>query len=483
MPTTTPSTDLRSLILYGGRIFNEQDGVDLMGLLDNRERKVRDVQGESFLLFPPSVAVGPTPAVMEVTIGAPNHLLKGVSKHRPISQSAGVDLSLENADSGTLTGPTVVTSGPGYGRYIVVTAEWVGAAYDGKIDENNNPVSRLIDDGVLWRTFMGAESTTPALPSGDLDTYLANNGAIPVAVVRRDFGQTTVDASTLYQYTQQLEHVINTVGTINALSRGIASQSPASWVRLIPDTPNLDDVALRKITATPVAAAAGGIIRITPNLGTYIFMLEGKLRWIRPTANIDTADLDASSTYFLRAQIDAYGNLKIYTQKGTIPSAPLDVFDTYPTDLKGTPDGLTGGGFPSTPNDLLLGKIVTGLATSVPSWTPYHSGNFSYSIDVAYSVTPTDTGFTIPVPFGCEYEIIVEYAGGNWAPTPPTANHKAFHPLGSTVHYYNYEHIQLESKGRWLEDNGSGVLRVATTTEYARPAYKLIVRPRHRTVS
>lgn len=215
----------------------------------------------------------------------------------------------------------------------------------------------------------------------------------------------------------------------------------------------------------------------------YIFWLEGKLRWFQPTVAVETADLDASSLYFLRAQIDEFGALVFYTQKGTIPTASGQVYDTYPTNLKGTPDGITGGGFPSTPNDILLGIIQTGLATTVPTWTPLYSGNFSYSIDLAYTLTPLVVGVVIPKPFSYEYDVMIQFDEDNWQPTPPSGSHEAFHPLGTKIHFISYTEVNIESKGRWLEDNGAGALRVATSDEFARPGLKLTVRPKHRDVS
>lgn len=80
MGTTPPSDDLREINLFSGFVFDEQAGVDLMGLLDNREGKVRSVQGDSFLLVPPKLNKGPTPATFELRVTGE---LDGVTKKDP----------------------------------------------------------------------------------------------------------------------------------------------------------------------------------------------------------------------------------------------------------------------------------------------------------------------------------------------------------------------------------------------------------------
>lgn len=480
MTTFPPSNDLREINFYAGYIFDQQGGVDLNAALQNREKKIRSVQGdESFLLIPPDLAVGPTPNTFELRITGQ---LKGVSLSKPIDLATGAtrDLSLEEADSGSLTGSTVVITGAGYARYIVVTAEWIGLAYQDAKDENQVDVKKRIDDSILYRVFMGAESLTPTIPSGDLATALANTGAIPVAVIRREFGQTAIDTTTLYSYQQHLEHVFHAIGSVNALSRGLASQSPGAFIRRLPAVPELDDTELKKILMTPTAAVAGGKMVLDTGVGYYVFWLEGKLRWLKTDVAMETADLDASSIYFLRAQVDDFGTLQLYTQKGTIPASDGAVYDSEPANLKGTPDAGTGGGFPTTPNDLLLGIIQTGVATSVPTWTPLYSGAFRYSIDLNYALSPLQVDITIPKPFSCDYEVLFKFDEANWQPSAPTGNHKAFHPLGVKFHFVNWTTVRIEGKGRWLEDNGSGALRVATTDEFARPGMKVVILPKHR---
>ena len=117
-----------------------------------------------------------------------------------------------------------------------------------------------------------------------------------------------------------------------------------------------------RLSITPLGATAGG--RVSVAAGTLITFSEvvvsgqtGRLRTLTTTA-YTSADLLVSSTYYLRARINA-GALQLYVQRGT------DV-DATPATLVGTPDGASGGGFESTVHDVLLAKVVTNLAGGAP---------------------------------------------------------------------------------------------------------------------
>ena len=119
-----------------------------------------------------------------------------------------------------------------------------------------------------------------------------------------------------------------------------------------------------RITVSAAAATAGGVV--TVDGGESIVLAEstadgmGRLRTLEIPA-FASADLTANSTYYLRAQIDD-GELQVYLQLGTDA-------DAIPDDLLGTPNGEDSGGFDSTKLDVLLAKIATGDAASVPTVT------------------------------------------------------------------------------------------------------------------
>lgn len=121
-----------------------------------------------------------------------------------------------------------------------------------------------------------------------------------------------------------------------------------------------------KLPVTPTTATAGG--RVSVAAGNRLTLAEvvvsaatGRLRTFATSAYI-SSDLLVSSTYYLRAQVDSGGALAIYVQRGTDS-------DPIPASFVGTPDAASGGGFDSTAVDVLLAKIVTGVAGSLPTVT------------------------------------------------------------------------------------------------------------------
>jgi hypothetical protein len=121
-----------------------------------------------------------------------------------------------------------------------------------------------------------------------------------------------------------------------------------------------------KLTVTPAASTAGGTVSIAA--GTRLTLAEevvstatGRLRTFTTTA-YTSADLLASNTYYLRSQVDGNGDLAIYVQRGTDS-------DSIPATLLGTPDAASCGGFDSTVLDILIAKVETGSAGTVPTVT------------------------------------------------------------------------------------------------------------------
>lgn len=74
--------------------------------------------------------------------------------------------------------------------------------------------------------------------------------------------------------------------------------------------------------------------------------------------------LAANATYYLRAHLDADFRLVTYLQRGADA-------DAAPPSWLGTPGAAAGGGFDSTRTDMLLARIVTGAAGTVPVLTRY----------------------------------------------------------------------------------------------------------------
>lgn len=124
--------------------------------------------------------------------------------------------------------------------------------------------------------------------------------------------------------------------------------------------------ATNKLTVTPSTGTAGGRVSIAASnrltLSEVVASAEtGRLRSF-VTSAYTSSDLLVSSTYYLRAQVNSTGDLAFYVQRGTDS-------DPIPASFVGTPDAASGGGFDSTPVDMLIAKVVTGVAGSLPTVT------------------------------------------------------------------------------------------------------------------
>lgn len=143
--------------------------------------------------------------------------------------------------------------------------------------------------------------------------------------------------------------------------------------------------ATNKLTVSRAAATAGG--RVSIAAGTLLTLAEvvvsaatGRLRTFTTSAYL-SADLLVSSTYYLRGQVDGSGNLLIYTQQGTDS-------DSIPAGLLGTPGASSGGGFDSTVFDVLIAKVVTGVAGSLPTVTSLANAQ-TFTVDLFSSKQTT----------------------------------------------------------------------------------------------
>lgn len=119
-----------------------------------------------------------------------------------------------------------------------------------------------------------------------------------------------------------------------------------------------------RLAITPTALSTGGG-RVSIPAGVYISIgqevVSGQLGRSRTyvTAAWSSADLLPSASYFLRAQVTGDA-LTFYMQRGTL-------YDLSPESLKGTVNGASGGGFPSTSLDICLAWVMTGAPGSLPT--------------------------------------------------------------------------------------------------------------------
>ncbi|MGA6104737.1 hypothetical protein [Pseudomonas solani] len=132
------------------------------------------------------------------------------------------------------------------------------------------------------------------------------------------------------------------------------------------------------LTAQAVAGAGGKVtIPAGVSLSVAVEVDSTKTGIARPfvTSAWGSPDLAINSEYFLRAQV-INGALSIYVQKGKLS-------DVIPVSLKGSVNGESGGGFPSTVLDICLARIITGAAGSSPLvQRVYHRRSHSWTVSL-----------------------------------------------------------------------------------------------------
>ncbi|WP_085712885.1 MULTISPECIES: phage tail protein [unclassified Pseudomonas] len=140
--------------------------------------------------------------------------------------------------------------------------------------------------------------------------------------------------------------------------------------------PTIASAEGRLSVTVSAAATSGG--KVTVPLGVPVSLgqevVDGQLGRSRTftTQSWTSADLLPNTGYFLRAQVIA-GALTFYVQRGT-PT------DAVPASLKGTADGVGGGGFPSTSLDMCVAWILTGTVGTLPSvLTIYNRARLTWS--------------------------------------------------------------------------------------------------------
>lgn len=165
------------------------------------------------------------------------------------------------------------------------------------------------------------------------------------------------------------------------------------------------DTSTNQIAVTSSAVAGqGGAVSVPAgvyfSLGESVSSNTGRLRSFQTAAWV-SGNLAVSSTYYLRVKVVG-GALVFYTQKGADT-------DAIPAGLVGVVDGASGGGFDSTVLDMLVAKVVTGSAGTVPTVTALANKAF-LSFSSLYQTTCTADGVGT---FSLVYNPTL-----NWARTP-----------------------------------------------------------------
>lgn len=176
-----------------------------------------------------------------------------------------------------------------------------------------------------------------------------------------------------------------------------------------------------RLAATAAAVAGqGGTVSIPA--GVMISLAQevvagatGRMRaWT--TVAWTSSNLLANATYYLRAQVVG-GVLQPYVQQGADA-------DAIPSSQKGVPNAASGGGFDSTQIDILLAKVVTGAAGSLPVVTPLaNKALLKFSALLGQAVTAAGDG-------GFNYSGV---AAINWARTPSVVAGLGYDITATTV--------------------------------------------------
>lgn len=194
-----------------------------------------------------------------------------------------------------------------------------------------------------------------------------------------------------------------------------------------------------RLSVTPTAVVGtGGNVSIPGGVLLSIGqeVIAGKLGRSRAftTSAWTSQDLLPATIYFLRAQVIG-GALTFYVQKGALA-------DVQPESLRGTVNGVAGGGFVSTPIDMCIAAITTGAVGTVPmvrqiynrprlSWTQALNGS-----GVIY--LPLD-------PHARNARLTV----GATTPSPSVVSLVSFAPSGWLGGNYSYLNPSLQGIGNW----------------------------------
>jgi len=185
------------------------------------------------------------------------------------------------------------------------------------------------------------------------------------------------------------------------------------------------------ITATALSTSGGRVsipAGVLVSLGQEV--LAGQLGRSRTftTQLWSSSDLLPNAGYFLRAQVVG-GVLTFYMQQG-LPN------DATPDSLKGTANGSSGGGFPSTSMDICLAWVVTAAPGSVPviraiynrsrlSWTKTLNGNGVIYLPLDPHARAARLIFGNPTPSSTAVSALAfaasDWIGGNYSLLCPTS--------------------------------------------------------------
>jgi hypothetical protein len=441
---------------YNGQLVRDVDFAEILqGELQRDAILLQHVFSQNGWTSVPTVTAHADPLKVQVGTGL-------LCSNGYLSDTESGVLTVGESTHGSYVGPTLPVQS-GDARVVVLAARLCVVDRTTRVDDNGSeqPFDQVI--AVEYRTYAGGTAAlgTEAAPDADLALAASTEGVVALAAVRLIAGQPQVaQADISYYYSNPL--CVGDARTLAPLEYGAIRLGVEGETALYPS-----------VTAA-TSPGTGGIVSIS---GDHVIRVAGRLfrsAWGAPTGVWESSTLDTSTTYFLRAQLTTKGALCIYVQKGTLPTSGVPSY-TYPTDKRGTPGGSSGGEFPSTPYDILLGRITTGIAGTTPTFTPYYQGDLQLALTKPgdYSGAPVyDQTVSIP-PCARDLQVTISITNEWVTATPPDASYISGDGITATVTGWSTEAIRYNAKGRWIQDNGSGLLK--KTTAAFRPGVRLNV--------
>lgn len=237
------------------------------------------------------------------------------------------------------------------GPYVAATGDWKRAR---DADHNNE-----VTPGLFVHVEKGVKN-------GDSIWQLVTDAPIVLGTTDLRFevvaGRTGVAGGTYRSVTvDKLGRVIAGTNPTTAVGYGLAED--LAWPLAMLPLPSVLTDDTRVPVTTTIAPSDGGQVS-TPK-GVVISLGEEIVpgRFGRPrtftTAPWISPLLVGGAEFFLRAQV-VTGKLKLYVQQGTL-------YDPVPASMKGTPNGASGGGFPTTALDVCIARVITRAAGTLPT--------------------------------------------------------------------------------------------------------------------
>ena len=484
------SNRLARLAYYNGRNISATDMDDLVVAQRLADIHSRKATGEKYLRKAPHVSwvtAGP-PSVPTMRV----ENIDGSILHLPVYDD-GTPFDFDPTISNELHADGVTgiigsndVSGPGFFRTIIIGVSYTEVEYDDEVDINEIPVKFRRDDGVCIKIIAGIEEADP----DPADPPIADN-IIPIAkIIREDSDDAAMIAGTvIIQLIQTWLHWRDDDVSQTLLQSSLLAMQGDVALVVVDD----DELAPHARFLVPFEMNdAGDQILITEDCW---FIFQGVIRKISDlnVAGIDTGvdffwrspvlSVPGTDRLYLRAQLDAYGTLVIYTLIGEEPADG----DPYDDNAGEPPDRTAGaGGEVSTMSDDVLMGVVDHVTASWvetqydnnPNWYEgeLNVGDYSAGQDTASSIT---TRITLDQPSAHALRVVLHEDDetitntGGWA-----ANRTPVHSTIFEMHV-RHEEILIKAIGRYATIDGvTSAMEVSSTDIYYEPSFHYIVLPK-----